>query len=151
MEKFVLRRLGLINPTELERQYNGKATSFCVTQGLNIEQTVKRWKEKFCGFGETKEFQIVYASPNLINSMSQRNSTGCKSVIEIFKEYGVIFKEYILTNREWLESFNDKRFASVITHPTLFDGLREAIHNAANEYECDENIEEWLKREREEE
>jgi len=144
MITFILKRLGLNNSTELKCRFEDGIAASCETQGINIEETVKKWKRTFPDFGKTETPQTVYAPLKLICSMNQRNFRGCKSVTDLFKDYGVVFKEYVFTNREWLEGLNNAHLASIITHPTTVDGIRMAIQNAANEYECDKNIERWL-------
>lgn len=76
------KRLGLINPTEVE--VNNK---ILVTQCLSIEQLSNLWKRYY----NIPPYEPIYlAMPTkLYNSVHQRTKTQCKSVAELFEEQGI--------------------------------------------------------------
>lgn len=123
MTQFVLKSIGLINPTELERRKDGHISS-AISQEMSIDETINYWKKRFYDFGDVDKSQIVYATEKAIKNMCQRTLVYNKSVEELFAERGVTFKKYTPTNREWLESLSDAELAGYIstlnytnTHP----------------------------------
>ena len=76
------KRLGLINPTEVEA--NNK---ILVTQGLSIEQLSKLWKWYY----DIPPYEPIYlAMPTkLYDSVHLRNEIACKNVAELFAEQGI--------------------------------------------------------------
>lgn len=76
------KRLGLINPTEVEA--NNKTL---VTRGLSIEKLSKLWKRYY----DIPPYEPIYlAMPTkLYNSVHQRNNIPCKNVAELFAEQGI--------------------------------------------------------------
>lgn len=85
------KRLGIINPTEVEA--NNK---ILVTQGLSIEDLSRLWKWYY----NIPPYEPIYLEmpTKLYNSVHQRNDIPCKNVAELFAEQDIKVVE---------ENFND--------------------------------------------
>lgn len=87
------KRLGLINPTEVEA--NNK---ILVTRGLSIEKLSKVWKKYY----NIPPYEPIFlAMPTkLYNSVHQRNNIPCKNLAELFAEQGIKVVEEITIYKE---------------------------------------------------
>ena len=87
---YLLKRVGLNFPTEIVQLSSCGITKTVITEGIDIEATIKEWRQQFCDYGK----MIVFADAKLLDSIKQRTLISSKSVYELFYEMGVDIKTY---------------------------------------------------------
>lgn len=91
MGKFVLKSIGLINPTILEYHADCGIIKAITSKELSVYQLVDFWKKQFPEFSDWG-WQTIYTSQENINSMAKKPMPSSKSLEQFFCDKGVIFK-----------------------------------------------------------
>ena len=86
--KYILKRVGFNNPTEIQRRDRIGNMTTVITHGLDIETTVKEWRDHFNKYDKF----TVYVDVGLLSSIEQKTLISSHSVYELFCRQGIIFK-----------------------------------------------------------
>ena len=102
-----LESIGLINPTIVERDNNGKIERL-ESIGLDMASLVAFWKRCFDLNGHLFEKINLHCKSKDFNAMGQRTLATCRSVRDLLAEQGV---ECVIDD-EWFKNseFKDERF-----------------------------------------
>lgn len=99
MTDLYLERIGLINPTIVERDNNGKIERL-ESVGLDMASLVAFWRRCFDLNGHLFEKITLHCKSKDFNAMSQRALETCRNVRELLAEQGV---ECVIDD-EWFEN-----------------------------------------------
>lgn len=99
MTDLYLERIGLINPTIVERDNNGKIERL-ESVGLDMASLVAFWRRCFDLNGHLFEKITLHCKSKDFNAMSQRTLETCRNVRELLAEQGV---ECVIDD-EWFEN-----------------------------------------------
>lgn len=106
MTDLYLKRIGLINPTIVERDNNGKIERL-ESRGLDMASLVAFWRRCFDLNGLLFEKITLHCKSKDFNAMGQRTLATCRSVRELLAEQGVEcviddewFKDHQVKNEE---------------------------------------------------
>lgn len=83
MGKFVLKSIGLINPTILEYHADCGIIKAITSKELSVYQLVDFWKKQFPEFSDWG-WQTIYTSQENINSMAKKPMPSSKSLEQFF-------------------------------------------------------------------
>lgn len=136
MTDLYLERIGLINPTIVERDNNGKIERL-ESVGLDIASLVAFWRRCFDLDGLLFEKITLHCKSKDFNAISQRPLAMCRSVRELLAEQGV---EFVIDD-EWFKGkeendYKQKLIAAEERYDTFTKTSVEALEkkNAVKEF-----------------
>lgn len=127
MADLYLERIGLVNPTIVERDNNGKIERL-ESVGLDMESLVDLWRRCFDLDGLFSEKITLHCKSKDFNAISQRTLATCRNVRELLAEQGV---ECVIDD-EWFKGkeehdYKQKLIAAEERYDTLTKTSVEAL------------------------
>ncbi len=105
MTDLYLESIGLINPTVVERDNNGKLERL-ESRGLDMASLVAFWRRCFDLNGILFEKITLHCKSKDFNAMGGRTLATCRSVRELLAEQGV----ECVTDDEWFKGKEDRHY-----------------------------------------
>lgn len=126
MADLYLERIGLINPTIVERDNNGKIERL-ESRGLDMASLVAFWRRCFDLNGPLFEKIILHCKSKDFNAMGGRAMASCRSVRELLAEQGV----ECVVDDEW---FKDHEVKNELFEQNMKNVLEIEKKNAVKEF-----------------
>ena len=127
MADLYLERIGLVNPTIVERDNNGKIERL-ESRGLDMASLVAFWRRCFDLNGLLFEKITLHCKSKDFNAMGQRTLATCRSVRELLAEQGV---ECVIDD-EWFRNHQVKNEEAEQANRVLTNACNKFAKRAEN-------------------